>query len=271
MLSKPSAANKTARHPRVWIEASVQPGDTGKTIELPKRSAHHLLKVLRAKSGDCIEAFNGDGHNYHATLSVQGKSLLATIQAVTENHSESSIQTLLVQSIARGDRTETSFQKSVELGVNAIQPIYTQHSIPPLKADRAARKAEHWQAIAISAAEQSGRSTVPYVHAASTLNTWLQETWPELRDNGYTGWVLAPSATRSFPRPGPNGHAGLNDPAAQHAVLIGPETGLTMDEIQSAVDAGLQAVRFGPRILRTETAGPAVLSTLQALYGDLLA
>jgi 16S rRNA (uracil1498-N3)-methyltransferase len=271
MLSKPSAANKTARHPRVWIETPVQPSDTGKTIELPKRSAHHLLKVLRAKSGDTIEAFNGDGHNYHATLTVDGKALMATIQAVSENQSESTIRTLLIQSIARGDRTETSLQKSVELGVNAIQPVYTQHSIPPLKADRATRKTEHWQAIAISAAEQSGRSTVPTVHPASALNTWLQDTWPKLSSDGYTGWVLAPSAIKGFPKPRSNATDDVRDFAKKHAVLIGPETGLTAEEIQNAVDAGFQAIRFGPRILRTETAGPAVLSTLQALYGDLLA
>jgi len=237
---------KAARVPRVWVPETIavdnDASSTSNRLELPKRVAHHLLTVLRASDGDAIELFNGDGNN------------------------ESPLRTTLVQCISRGDRMDTSVQKSVELGVNEIQPLYSNFSVPVLKNDRALKKLEHWQAIAISAAEQCGRSHIPTVCVPQPLNKWLMASWPDCRASGTIGWVLDPTAQLNLAE----SCATLEAQApTHHLILIGPETGLSNDEINTAVTAGFKAIRFGRRILRTETAGPAVLTALQTLYGDL--
>lgn len=262
---------KSARTPRIWfagsIDHNVDEGHQTSPIELPKQTAHHLLTVLRANDGDTIELFNGDGSNYSATLSRAGKKAFAVLQSVQPNGSESPLTTQLVQSISRGEKMDASVRQSVELGVSAIQPIYTRHSIPELKGERATRKQEHWHSIAISAAEQSGRSVVPEILPALSLSGWLKTRWVTLREAGYTGWVLDPTSGQNLSN-ATTTHASA---IACHAPLIGPEIGLEPSEIEQAVDSGFIRIQFGPRILRTETAGPAVLSALQAIAGDLLA
>ena len=258
--------NKVARTPRVWFNGSINYIGSNITVELPKQTAHHLTTVLRAEDGLAIELFNGDGNNYGACLIRNGKRVSAQIQSMSVNSNESPLTTLLVQSISRGDRMDTSVQKCVELGITCIQPVYTRHSIPALKGDRALKKLEHWRAIAISAAEQSGRSIVPHVAEALPLSQWLQSHWLEQKNNGMDGWVLDPTAPKSLNAV----YLQRSVKHSQHALLIGPETGLEDSEIKGAVDAGFTATQFGGRILRTETAGPAVLCTIQALAGDLL-
>jgi len=162
---------------------------------------------------------------------------------------------------------DTSIQKSVELGVDEIQPVYSTHSIPALKGDRATRKLQHWQAIATSAVEQSGRSVIPTLQPAQPLSQWLTTTWPELKALGALGRILDPTATQRLIEEDRTDRSNIN----RYVILIGPETGFTSEEVEAVTREGFVAVRFGPRILRTETAGPAVLATLQALSGDLLA
>jgi len=260
-MSIEKKSSKRARIPRLWIDSPTELLENT-SITLPKRAAHHLATVLRADDGSTIELFNGDGNNYRAAIEKHGKNVTAVIQSVSENLSESPLKSLLVQSISRGDRMDTSVQKCVELGVTQIQPVYTNHSIPALKGDRAQRKLEHWQSIAISAAEQSGRSVVPDVFQPCSLNQWLEKQWQALAAQGVQGWVLDPLA-----------HQHLTENVVQtgknQVILIGPETGLDPHEISNATQAGLSAIRFGKRILRTETAGPAVLTVLQTLAGDL--
>ncbi len=241
--------------------------DSFSPIELPKHTTHHLLNVLRTNDNDAIELFNGDGNNYSATLQRQGKKAFAIVQSVRTNTSESTLKTVLVQSISRGEKMDASVRQSVELGVNAVQPVYTRHSIPELKGERGWRKLEHWQSIAVSAAEQSGRSCVPDIHPAMPLAHWLDTHWETLQQAGYSGWILDPTSDQNLTC------ANVCESAVSrfHAPIIGPETGLDPDEIAQAVAAGFMPVRFGPRILRTETAGPALLSALQAVAGDLLA
>lgn len=256
---------KAARTPRVWFDGAIDAA-TCTEIELPKKTAHHLTTVLRADDGHTLELFNGDGNNYIATLKRAGKKVIAKIQSSAPNLNESPLSTLLVQSVSRGDRMDTTVQKCVELGISDIQPVYTRHSIPALKGDRANRKLEHWQAIAVSAAEQSGRSVVPKITPALPLAQWLQTHWPKEKDNLATGWVLDPESIQPLSMAAGNNSCVPN----RHALLIGPESGLEPTEIDAAVNSGFNAVRFGRRILRTETAGPAVLCTIQALAGDLL-
>ena len=151
---------------------------------------------------------------------------------------------------------ETSIQKSVELGVNKIIPVICQRSNYRISADKKLKKHAHWKKVVISACEQSGRSRIPIVS-----DIILLEELPEQLSTQAQKINLNPSAEKS-----------LNDIKAEHPVkevFIGPEGGLNETESQLLQQMNFTDIRFGPRILRTETAGPAVISAIQTLWGDL--
>ena len=150
---------------------------------------------------------------------------------------------------------ELVIQKAVELGVASITPLMTTHCVVRLDAERLNKKQAQWQAIAIAACEQSGRNQVPIVFMPCSLDTYLQQS------QAATKFVLHPNATRSC--------RDITFTEGSIALLIGPEGGLSDDEIQIAKDAQFQPLCLGPRILRTETAAIAALAVLQAFSGDL--
>lgn len=244
--------NREARIPRFYQNSPLAIGDS---VPLEKRVSHHLISVLRARDESPVILFNGDGIEYLCTLSIQSKKASALVKSTQASNSESPVHTTLVQAISRGSNMDTSIQKAVELGVNAIQPVYTRHSVPVLQGNRAEKKAAHWQSVIISAAEQSQRCTLPELGAATALQSYLSE----LSDGDELRWVLSPvSKQQAFP----------TNAISRAIVLIGPESGFDSDEVDRIVAAGFEERLLGPRVLRTETAGPAALAVLQTLYGD---
>ena len=171
---------------------------------------------------------------------------------------ESRLHVRLVQGLSSGDRMDITVQKAVELGVAAIQPVATERSVVKLKDERAQRRVEHWQNLAISACEQCGRNRVPEVAAVLGLPEWLaQLEMPAPHDEARL--LLSPGAAQSLKELAP---------VARMTLLVGPEGGLSQVETQLAQSRGFRPVRLGPRILRTETAALATLSAIQALWGD---
>jgi 16S rRNA (uracil1498-N3)-methyltransferase len=243
---------------RLFLEGNYQ---ANSTIPLPKEQAHYALTVLRLKNDYVLEAFNGQG------LLATGKLIVTSrrtadfhIETVTQSNNESPLNTVLVQGISKGDRMDTSIQKAVELGVTAIQPLFTERCDVKLPADKLEKRREQWQAIVINACEQSGRTVVPQVMPIQTYQAWLTVQ----KTAGSTfGLVLDPMAENSLKTVTP---PAVNTPIQ---LLVGPEGGLTEDEVQRAIEIGLTSVQLGPRILRTETAGPTILAILQTLWGDL--
>lgn len=151
---------------------------------------------------------------------------------------------------------EATIQKSVELGVNTIIPVVCQRSNSRVTGEKKAKKLQHWRKVAISACEQSGRAVIPDIKEITTLETLIQILEPRaLKLN------LSPKAGASL--------RDINYEQQSIELFVGPEGGLNNDEIYSLEKHGFEGVRFGPRILRTETAGPAAISALQALWGDL--
>lgn len=237
-------------------------------LTLSKTASHHLITVLRTRKNDVIQLFNGDGHNYRATVvdtgqRTPGKCALLQVHERSAVLTESPLSITLMQAISRADRMDTTLRQAVELGVFNIQPVYSHHSAKPLDEKRALKKQEHWQSIVISACEQSGRAVLPSLATPITLLQWI-ESRPANMDR-HTDYILAPTAPQS-----------LLSHVTQHAsdnlsigLLIGPESGFDESEIQATQAAGVHAVRFGPRILRTETAGPAAITLLQTSLGDL--
>ena len=228
------------------------------TVTLGTAASHHLSSVLRLHTGDPVILFNGDGYSYSATLVTTGKKTTATVTDVETSTTESPAQLHLLQGLSRGDRMDTTVQKAVELGVTSITPVFTQRSSVKLDAKRIQKKQQHWLNIAVSACEQSGRCVLPAIHEPRSLKDVLSE-----RDAAAANrLVMAPDASQRL------GQVTISPDIASQ-ILIGPESGLTDDEIKQAMAAGFTPVSLGPRILRTETAGPAVLAILQSRFGDI--
>lgn len=239
--------------PRLYCDS---PLTQGLRQRLDKETAHHLLNVLRLKPGAAVMLFDGRGGEFQGNLAASGKDWVEIEIGI--HHAiqrESALRITLGQAISRGERMDYTIQKAVELGVQNIQPLDTERSLVRLDTERLNKKLRHWQEIACSAAEQSGRESVPRVHAVLPLSAWFAAL-----GGNRSKLVLDPQATQ--------GLTALSA-ASEVCLLAGPEGGLSDPEVLAAVNAGFTGIRLGPRILRTETAAVACLAALQTLWGDL--
>lgn len=226
------------------------------TTTLDKAASRYLLQVLRCKPGQQLQIFDGNGTQCDATLdSIDKQAATVIIHSCRQISHESPLHLCLALGISKGERMDTAIQKAVELGVTEIQAVQTEYSVVNLTADRAAKRLQHWQGIVISACEQCGRNTLPQVHPVATLTDWLK-----LQRTGES-WLFSPTAETSLSH--------QTKPTQGATLLIGPEGGLSENEIQTACAHGFTALQFGPRILRTETAAMACLTAIQTLWGDL--
>ena len=239
--------------PRVYVDIDLAEGTT---VALGGVVYHHLIVVLRRIRGDTVTLFNGRGGEHQATIeSMAGRELVMRIGPRRDVSRESALTVTLAQAVSKGERMDFTIQKSVELGVTAIQPLLTDRVVVRIDAERWARKQEHWQSIAVAAAEQSSRTVVPKVAPVMDLRDWLTApTGDALR------LVLSPTAGPGSAR------RGANQPVV---LLVGPEGGLSESELQLLDVVGFTAIALGPRVLRTETAGMVALAVLQSQWGDL--
>lgn len=239
--------------PRFYCPVPLKPGNR---VNLPANAAVHACRVLRLQPGDPVVLFNGDGHDYVGTLTEVGKNTAsADVLSRSEVDRESPLKVMLAQAISAGERMDFTIQKAVELGVTSIQPIASQRSVVKLVGERADKRREHWQNVANAACEQSGRAFLPQVALPLALANWLGTLAPQaLR------LTLSPQATFALPQ--------LSRPTGEICLLIGPEGGLTAQEIELASMHGFTPVRLGQRVLRTETAALAALASIQTLWGD---
>jgi 16S rRNA (uracil1498-N3)-methyltransferase len=247
---------------RVYVEAALT---AGSRVDLPPDTAAHLAKVLRARAGDELILFNGDGREFNGAIeAVRGSRVAASVGDGRPMDRESPLSTTLVQCIPRGDRMDFIVQKATELGVARIVPVLSQRSIVRLDKSQAESKANHWRAVAVSACEQCGRNRLPAIEAARPLLSYLGDSEPGTR----LRLVLEPeSAPRGAAGEGVGGAAGIQVVDAE--IAIGPEGGFASDELEAFRVAGFSQVGLGPRILRTETAAIAALVWLQARFGDM--
>ena len=243
--------------PRFYCREALSPGAH---IELPEPVARHAVRVLRLPPGAPMILFDGRGGEYLAHIErITKDKVFAELSAWNDVERESPLSVTLVQALQAGEKMDFTIQKAVELGVRDIVPVESRRSVLKLAGERAAKRVAHWQGVAAAACEQSGRNQVPLVAPLERLDQWLARPAPPdtLR------LMLAPGAEQTFNDLMPAGRQ-----ATQIQLLIGAEGGLDPQEIVAAQQVGFQAVRLGPRILRTETAGLAALSVLQLLWGD---
>jgi 16S rRNA (uracil1498-N3)-methyltransferase len=248
-------------NPRLYCEMALSEGSV---IDLPAAAAHHASRVLRLREGDPITLFNGEGGEFEALLSrIAPKAVSAAVGAHRAIERESPLDITLMQGLASAERMDWAIQKAVELGVAAIAPVTMARSVTRLDAPRAAKRAEHWRAVIVAACEQCGRNRLPLLHPLVGFADALAR--PRLDDAAVTHEEILSLA---FSPDDGIALAAIAAPAGAVRVLVGPEGGLTADELSAAKRAGFQTARFGPRVLRTETAGVAVLAAMNALWGD---
>ena len=224
--------------------------------ELDAIAAHHIVNVLRMKTGGKLTLFNGNGFFFSATITQHTKKRVSIqVDSAQQATSESPLHTHLGQVMSRGDRMDYAIQKSTEMGVNEITPLTSERCELKLKSDRETKRLAHWQQVAISAAEQCGRAIVPKIHPICSLDEWIKQQGPM-----GLSLVFHHRDTQNLTQ--------IQTPPSHVNLLIGPEGGLTNAEIDKARQANFLACTFGSRVMRTETAPVACLSVLQWLWGD---
>jgi 16S rRNA (uracil1498-N3)-methyltransferase len=244
------------RQSRIFTE---QPLIVGSTIQLDTATSHYVRNVLRLKSDMNIILFNGlDCCNYESKLSFEGKKTLASITSKSEGNTESNLDSEIIQGLSRNDHLDMMIQKTTELGVHRISIFNSNHSQIPVKANQLEKKMHHWCAIAINACEQSGRHVPPKIDFFNSLQSLLEA--PCQRDNKFLldfqgprlGTLLQPQNQTS-----------------QISIMLGPEGGLSITEIELANAAGFVSSQIGTRVLRTETAAVTALAIAQSYWGDI--
>ncbi len=231
----------------------------GAQVNLPEQAAHHAMKVLRMKTGDAVILFDGHGGEWQAEIVGAAGTARVALREFIDRNCESPLQVTLVQALPSGDKMDWVVEKCVELGVAHIQPIAAKRSVIRLPAERMARRVTHWNAIASAACEQCGRNRVPLVAPVLDLSQYLAGT----RVQNGVRLLLAPEGETELRAP--TLPVSLENAAI---VMIGPEGGWEEGEVLAARAAGFRTLKLGPRVLRTETAGAAVLAALQAIWGD---
>lgn len=240
---------------RLFIRSELQPGQA---LQLDGEQARYLGRALRLRPGDTLTVFSAESGEFAATLSSIGKSRAElAVGAEIATATESPFKIHLVQGVSRGERMDVVVQKATELGVKRISPVLSEYAMVKLDGDRASKRREHWQKIAESACEQSGRIRPPLIDEPMPLKTWLGAKSSEAD----VDLILQPNAKQAM--------SSLTSPKTKLCLLIGPEGGFSNNEYEDAAVSGFKAVSLGPRILRTETAAIAAVAIAQSLWGDL--
>jgi len=241
------------RLPRIYAAQGL---GSGVTLTLEPEPGHHVARVLRMGVGDALVLFDGGGGEYPAEITaIDNRRVEVKTGTYRPVECESPLHIHLGIAVSRGERMDHVVQKSTELGVHTITPLFTERTEVKLKGERAAKKLQHWRQVAIGACEQCGRNRVPAIAPLQPLVDWLGSTAADIK------FVLHHRADADA--------TPLRDTPASVALLVGPEGGLSEDEIAAAERAGFRSLRLGPRVLRTETAPLAAIAVLQDRWGDI--
>jgi 16S rRNA (uracil1498-N3)-methyltransferase len=217
-------------------------------VVLSERNHHYLARVLRAKVGNRVSLFDGNGNTANATITEITKRRTVVDLSDRKEHVDQRLPITLGMALIKSDRFDWTLQKATELGVTSILPLITQFTDSPLKADRLEKKWRHWQEILINACEQSENHWLPQVLEPARLT--------DLRVTGQT--IVAHPATASV----------TVDPLEPSLILIGPEGGFSDEEIETLLKKQVKPMSLGPRILRAETAAVVGLTLLGQQYGQ---
>lgn len=232
------------------------PLTVGLVTPLNEDAANHVGRVLRMQAGQALQLFYGSNQVFEAVIKqADKKNVLVEILSASEDNRESPLWLHLGQVMSRGEKMEFTIQKAVELGVSVITPLYSERCGVKLDAERLSKKLGQWQKIAIAACEQCGRNWIPEIRPVMSLEAWCAEQEQGLKLN------LHPRACASINT--------LPQPVDRVRLLIGPEGGLSADEIAMTAGHQFTDILLGPRVLRTETTALTAITALQVRFGDL--
>ena len=241
------------RTPRIYHPS---PLAAASEIALTEQAATHVRRVLRMKEGQRLLLFDGSNQIFNADIVLLNKKMLRVRLAECRNEDRESPLTLhLGQVISRSEKMAFSIQKSVELGVTTITPLFSERCGVQLSDERLLKKIQQWQQIAIAACEQCGRNRIPEIRMAIPVPDWCAEQDNDLK------LTLHPHARNSLYT--------LPESCHRARLLIGPEGGLSDNEIALASGCGFTDISLGPRTLRTETTALCAITALQLRFGDL--
>lgn len=240
--------------PRLYVDT---PLSTQTVLDLPPAVARHV-QVLRLQPGMPVTLFNGQGGEWSAHIERMGRSEVAVrVDTHSTVDRELPVSITLALGMPANDRMDAVVEKATELGVACIQPLMCERSVLRLNGERAQKKVAHWQAVAVAACEQSGRTQVPRIEPVCTLPDWLSALPAAAQSQR---WVLSFREAAALPQ------QSLGAPTTQTLTsLSGPEGGLSPAEEEAALAAGFQPLSLGPRVLRADTAPVALLSHLAML------
>ena len=242
------------RIPRIYHPESLE---YQTQCQLSEDAANHVGRVLRMVEGEQLELFDGSNHIYPAIITESNKkSVKVNILGRELSNKESNLKIHLGQVISRGERMEFTIQKSVELGVNVITPLWSERCGVKLDGERMDKKIQQWQKIVIAACEQCGRNVVPEIRPLMKLQDWCAEYDGALKLNLHPRAQHSIKTLPMIPKDGVR-------------LLIGSEGGLSEQEIVQTQQKGFTEILLGKRVLRTETASLAAISALQIYFGDL--
>ncbi len=226
-----------------------------RSVVITGEDVNHVKNVLRLKENDELIVSDGRGRDYHCRISgITNEEVVADICDICDNFSELSTEITLFQGFPKGDKMELIIQKTVELGVTRIVPVMTKRTVVKLDDKKAKKKMERYNMIAESAAKQSGRGMIPevtmpvsFAEAVSMAEKLDMNIIPYEEAEGVE---YSRNIIKSI-----KGKKSLG-------IFIGPEGGFAREEVEKALAAGASAITLGHRILRTETAGMAVISII---------
>lgn len=248
--------------PRFFLEQALP--DTNGLVRLPLSDAdvHHASAVLRLRKGDDIEVVEPGGTRVWSAVIEQASSAGVDAVVTARLAKADGPKVTLVQGVAKGDKMDAIVRQAVEVGADGIMPALTERTVVKLVASKRVGKGERWRRVAKAAAEQSHRDSVPAVHDPAPLKELLPRLadfdatvvlWEESADPGIEA-ALASLAENPFPR---------------IALVIGPEGGLSADEVAQLKSVGAVTATLGPSILRTETAAVVALTLAIHSLGGL--
>jgi 16S rRNA (uracil1498-N3)-methyltransferase len=243
--------------PRFYVP---QPQIEEGMLRVEGSEVRHIRRVLRLKAGDRITVFNGSAKEYEGTIVEEASSsVVIRIQNIFSSETESHLEITLAQSLLKGEKMDHLIQKATELGIKEIIPFFSSRSVPLLDKSKRLKRYHRWEKIAVEASKQCGRVVVPKIGPLHDYSEILQTASQDsLR---LILWERGGASLKEI----------LKESKGRTRIffVVGPEGGLSNEEVEQAKGTGFIPVTLGKRILRSETASLCLLSALQYEWGDI--
>lgn len=240
--------------PRIYIQNDLH---LNEIYFLSKENTHYIKEVLRMKVQDVLEVFNNTDYVFFAKIEhISNKIIQIKIFQNQLKKCESPLHIHLGQVISKNEKMNFTIQKSIEMGVNTITPLFSENCYFQKKNINISNKIKRWEKIAISACQQCNRNIIPKIKTPTDIFSWCKK-----HKKNDTSIILHPKSTLTINH--------LKGSIQYVRIIIGSEKGFSNQEIQKIIQYGFISMRLGPRVLRTETAALAAITAFQVKFGDL--